>query len=137
MTKVTVLSDDLINWMFFSNFLWKWFFVFLNLMFCTNAIISFSKGMNYFTFFGYFENLNPYLSAFMPFVFILSLHNAFHLILLITMSIFSINYNKNDLFCGIRMFFIEYSKLIWKTERKTELVSKSSQLFWSINNCVC
>ena len=36
--KVTVLWDDLINWMSFFTFFWKWFLVFLNLMFCTNAV---------------------------------------------------------------------------------------------------
>ena len=93
-------------------FFWKWFIVFLNLIFCTNAIKSFSNCMKSFTCFSVFKDLSPYHSLFMPFVSFLTLHNTFHLILLITISILSIIYNKYVLFCGIPMFFIEHPKLI-------------------------
>ena len=38
--------------LYFSISFWKWFLVFLNLMFCTIAIKPFSKGMKFFTCFG-------------------------------------------------------------------------------------
>ena len=90
-------------------FFCKWFIVFLNLIFCTNAIKSFSNCMKSFTCFSVFEDLSPYHSLFMPFISFLTLHNTFHLILLITISIIC---NKYVLFCGIPMFFIEHPKLI-------------------------
>ena len=64
--KVTVLSV-LIDWIFALIFFWKWFLVFINLMFCTNAIRSFSKDMSSFTCLSVFKDLSPYHSIFTPF----------------------------------------------------------------------
>ena len=57
-----------------------------------------------------FTCLSLYHSVFTPFVSFLRLNIIFHFILLMTISIFSINCNKYVSFCGIPMFFIEYSK---------------------------
>ena len=65
--NMIVFSEDLIKLITFCNFFWKWFLAFFNLMFRAS------------TCFGVFEDLSPYHSVFNPFLFVLSLQNAFYL----------------------------------------------------------
>ena len=94
-------------WLFWcpSSFSWKVFLIFLNLMFLINSTKSFSKGISSLTCLGLYGDFSSYHSVF--YSMLLSLLSlllkciAFHLILVITISTFSINCNKYLLSEGI------------------------------------
>ena len=90
------------------------FLIFFNLMFLINSTESFSKGISFFHLAGAVSYFSPYYLAFSSLLLcILSLllkRIAFHLILVITISSFSISCNKYVLSDGIGMCLIQYPK---------------------------
>ena len=61
--NVIVLFDTFILFKSCCSWSWKWFLTFLNLIFLTNEINSFSKGMSSFTGLGELKDFSPYHSV--------------------------------------------------------------------------
>ena len=113
-TNIVILFHSLINLMSFLSFFWKVFLIFLNLMFLISSIESFSKRIRFFHLDGAVNYFSPYYLAFPSLLLcILSLllkRIAFYLILVITISSFSISCNKYVFSDGIGMCLIQYPK---------------------------
>ena len=92
--NVIVLFDAFILRKSCCNRSWKLFLTFLNLIFLTNEINTFSKGVSSFTGLGEIKDFSPYHFVLLSLFSLLLNYIAFHLILFITISIFSMGCNK-------------------------------------------
>ena len=99
--KDIIFFEIWINFVSSWSVVWKALLAFLNLMTFTTAIKSFSNAEIYLTCFGECNLFSPYLFAFPFYLHPVSYMIAFHLILFISILIFSTNCNLQFLWQGI------------------------------------